>query len=110
MAVNLTLTAEQAALLVPLLQQISGPNSTSVATATDSSADPAARRSLFSPPSTPASALTFSMSSDLDGDSVSAGNTSASEFTTDELLVRKKRNSKATSAQTYLLVSEVMNM
>ena len=75
--VNLSLSAEQAALLLPILEQISsGVSATQV----------------------PQHSLSTSSSS-------SSGGTSSDHYSADELLQRKKKNSKSTTAQGYLLVS-----
>ena len=79
MAVNLDLSKEQAALLLPLLQQIS-----SKAQQTESA--PTRLSSTSVAPALPIE-------------------THHGEFTVEQLLQKKKKNRKSTPAQTYLLVS-----
>ena len=106
-AVSLSLTAEQAALLVPLLQQLGSSPPDHDGIVGDIAAKsqplqfftPARNTSLFrsdeSGTSTTSSACLLSPSTCSSG----------SEFTADELLTKKRKNDKSTSAQAYLLVS-----
>lgn len=106
MAVNLSLSADQAALLLPILQQIAGKGvSGQSAGASDrSQSRTLSAGDLESPrvratvcvPYTPDTAS----STDLESDS-----SSNSKYTLEELLVRKGKNMKSSDAQNFLLVS-----
>ena len=78
--VNLSLSAEQAAILLPLLEQIS---------------------------STPGSsnAFTCAPQSNSSSPSLNTSNTSTDCYSADELLQKKRKNTKSTCAQSYLSVS-----
>ena len=94
MVVNFTLSSEQTALLPPILQLISSQS------AQETVVTPDRRRlcSLDSPPSG---------SRPIYGKVDSLVSASELQFSTDELLSRKQKNKKSTSAQSYLLVSEL---
>ena len=93
MAVNFTLSSEQAALLLPILQQITSKQSGTPATIV-----------------TPDRRYPESFSNPTSGSRSSPGNvesfTSELDFSREELLSKKQKNKKSTSAQSYLLVSE----
>ena len=95
MTVNLSLSPEQAALLMPLLEQIS----TNVQTPQRSSVHRDHRLS---------STIKSLRSSSPDPQPLFSHYASSSEcqYSTDELLERKKKNTKSSPAQNYLLVSQ----
>ena len=90
--VNVSLSPEQAALLMPLLEQLSG-SSTPHRTNTNHPRQCQTLR-YSTPPLSPST------------------NVSSSEcqYSTDDLLERKKKNSKSTPAQNYLVVSLTFNL
>ena len=107
MAIQLSLSADQAALLLPILQQITekgGPAAGQAIGASDSSqsmvlnTDSARVHATFGMPYTPETVS----STDLESDSASS---SGSKFKLEELLVRKGKNMKSSDAQNFLLVS-----
>ncbi len=96
MAVNLTLSSDQAALLLPLLQQLSSPGSGSPVESSQVLEHTPVNKLQSGVFSTPSSSRT---------ESTIASSSPSSDFTTDDLLNKKKKNRKSTSAQGYLLVS-----
>ena len=117
MAVNLSVTPEQAAMLIPLLQQISSSNGGTPPRITSdydrdseigvAGAAPELAGSDGAGLSTPvrSSFSSTPSSSETPISTSTSYYSSSSEYTTDELLVKKRKNRKSTSAQSYLLVS-----
>ena len=96
MAVNVSLTPEQAALLQPFLLSFSaGKLPTTMDTNQQTPTGLAMNGECFSTPSPSASASESALSS---GSSTSAG------YRVDDLLQRKGKNNKSSCAQAYLLV------
>ena len=97
MSVNLSLSPEQAALLLPLLEQISSSSKTVSAVPTSLSRSPVERYAFgksraTSPPPPPLSP---------------SASGSECQYSTDDLLQRKTKNTKSNPAQNYLLVSYI---
>jgi hypothetical protein len=86
MAVQLSLTAEQASLLLPVLQQLSGVQGSGAA------------------PSTPASQLKHGSSTEMET-GLESDSSTTSLFTLEQLLTNKGKNMKSTDAQNFLHVS-----
>ena len=97
MAVQLSLTAEQAALLMPVLQQLAAvQKGTAVGTPSASVGRDRVPFSSEAPPSSTDHEAETGMDSD---------SSSASIFSLEQLLTKKKKNRKSTDAQNFLHVS-----
>ncbi len=100
MAIQLSLSADQAALLLPILQQVTGKGQVPGEVASDSSQSTvlasATDRSTFGMPYTPETASSTDQESD---------SSSASKYTLEDLLVKKGKNVKSSEAQNFLHVS-----
>lgn len=108
MAVNLSLTNEQVAILLPLLQQVTKPAGTAEKSAISYPNAAASPLSLESSGFSPSSlSRTPSSSSSYDSSNTDSPANSSFEgigYNLIELLRRKKKNSKSTEAQNFLHV------
>ena len=108
MAVNLTLTADQAALLAPILQQISSiaSQSTQGQASTPLLTLQATAVTMSSPTSPSNCGLVFTPREQTQFSPTCGGVTSGSDvYSTDELLSKKTKNDKSSPAQKFFTVS-----